>query len=133
SQPLYLDRGPYRGHWIVGDVNRPGMGRLFVDNVDGSGRHQASFHLFTGSTINAVGSTSGKAINRLALSPDSAVYIGTVLNIGNWPSGTAGPVIRLTFRDTAVFEILAMRSRKSADGNANGVELFFSQPVNPST
>jgi hypothetical protein len=133
SQPLYLGHGPYKGHWIVGDVNASGMGRLFVENVDNSGSYQASFHLFTGSSINSVGSTEGKAINRMAVSPDSAVYIGTVLRIGNWPAGAAGPVIRMTFRDTSIFEILALRSRKSAAGDANGVEIFFSQPVNPAT
>jgi hypothetical protein len=133
SQPLYLPYGPYKGHWIVGDVNAAGMGRLWIDNVDGSGNYQASFTLFTGTTINATGASEGKAINRLALSPDSAIYVGTVLKIGNWPSGTAGPVFRINFRDTSLFEILAVRSRKNAAGTANGIEVFFSQPVNPST
>jgi hypothetical protein len=133
SQPLYLNHGPYRGDWIVGDVNASGMGRLHVEEVDNTGNFQASFHLFSGSTINAIGSTEGKAINRMAMSPDSAIYVGTVLRIGNWPSGTAGPVFRVTLKDTALFEILAVRSRKSADGSSNGVEVFFSQPVNPAT
>jgi hypothetical protein len=133
SQPLYLDRGPYRGDWIVGDVNAAGMGRLHLEDVDNSGNYQASFHLFSGSSINAIGATEGKAINRLIMSPDSAIYVGTVLKIGNWPSGSAGPVFRVTFKDTALFEILAVRSRKNAAGTANGVEVFFSQPVNPST
>jgi len=133
SQPVYLNFGPYKGHWIMGDATISGMGRLFVENVDNSGNHQASFTFFTSGINNSGGTSSGKAINRLAVSPDSAVYVGTVLNIGNWPAGTAGPMTRLTFRDTAVFEILTMRSRKSADGTHNGVELFFSQPVNPAT
>lgn len=133
TQPLYLDRGPYKGHWIMGDANASGMGRLFVENVDNSGNYQASFHMFTGTTINAVGASEGKAINRLILSPDSAIYVGTVLKIGNWPTGSTGPVFRMTFRDTAVFEMLAVRSRKNAAGNANGVEIFFSQPVNAAT
>lgn len=133
SQPLYLPFGPYKGQWIVGDVNASGMGRFFVDNVDTSGRYQASYHLFSGSSINSTGTTEGKAINRLALSPDSAVYVGTVLKIGNWPSGNPGPVFRMTFKDTSTFEILAMRSRKSVDGATNGVEVFFSQPVDPAT
>ncbi len=133
SQPLYLPYGPYKGHWIMGDANAVGLGRMWVDNVDGSGNYQASYTLLAGSGINATGSSEGKAINRIALSPDSAVYVGTVLKIGNWPTGAAGPVFRMTFKDTSLFEILSVRSRKSADGTANGIEVFFSQPVNPAT
>ncbi len=133
SQPLYLTFGPYKGDWIVGDVTDAGMGRVHVDNVDNSGNYQASYHFFTGTSINSTGATETKAINRLAISPDSAIYVGTLLHPGNWPSGNAGPMFRMTFKDTATFEILAMRSRKSAAGTTNGVELFFSQPVNPTT
>jgi hypothetical protein len=42
-------------------------------------------------------------------------------------------VFRINLKDTALFEILAVRSRKNAAGTANGVEVFFSQPVNPAT
>jgi hypothetical protein len=127
SQPLYLSRGPYKGYWVVGDVNAAGMARLFVDNVDGT-NYQGSLVQFTGTSVNG-----GKAFNRLALSPDSAIYVGTSLTIGNWPSGAAAPMQRLVLSDTTVFEVLAMRSRKSASGDTNGVELFFSQPVDPAT
>ncbi len=133
TQPLYLDHGPYKGHWIMGDATISGMGRLFVDDVDNSGKYQGSFTFFTSGINTSGGTSSGKAINRLAASPDSAVYVGTVLNIGNWPAGTAGPMSRLSFRDTSVFEIISVRSRKSADGTQNGVEVFFSEPVNPTT
>ncbi|HAO99535.1 MAG TPA: hypothetical protein DCQ83_05775 [Fibrobacteres bacterium] len=133
SQPAYLNFGPYKGDWIAGDVNASGMGRLHVDQVDNSGNYQASWHLFSGSSINSAGTTEGKAINRIAVSPDSAIYVGTVLKIGNWPTGNPGPVFRITFKDTSVFEILAVRSRKNVTGDANGVEVFFSQPVNPAT
>ena|GEM_PF-976508 len=127
SQPLYLNNGPYKGYWIVGDVNGVGMGRLFVDNVDGT-NYQGSYAQFSGTATN-----NGKAFNRLAMSPDSAIYIGTALNYGNWPSGAMAPMQRMTLSDTSVFEILAMRSRKSVAGDTNGVELFFSQPVDPTT
>ena len=133
TQPLYLTFGPYQGDWIMGDATDAGMGRLHVDNVDNSGNYQGSYHLFAGTSINSTGATETKAINRMAISPDSAIYVGTLLHPGNWPSGNPGPIFRITFRDTATFEILALRSRKSADGTVNGVEVFFSQPVNPST
>ena len=133
SQPLYLNFGPYKGDLIVGDVTDAGMGRMHVDNVDNSGSYQASYHLFAGTSINATGATETKAINRLAVSPDSAIYVGTLLHPGNWPSGNPGPMFRITFKDTSIFEILAVRSRKSTAGTTNGVEVFFSQPVNPTT
>ncbi len=133
SQPAYLNFGPYKGDWIAGDVNASGMGRLHIEQVDNSGNYQASYHLLSGSAINSSGTTEGKAINRIAIAPDSAIYVGTILKIGNWPTGNPGPVFRMTFNETAVFEILALRSRKSADGSANGVEIAFSQPVDPTT
>jgi hypothetical protein len=134
SQPFYLDRGPYKGDWLVGDVNAPALGRLHLDNVDGSGNYQASLHLFTSGIDNATSGTSpGKAINRMTWSPDSAIYVGTLLNRGDWPSGAAGPMTRIAFRDSAAFEVLAVRSRKNAAGDSNGVEIFFSQPLNPAT
>jgi hypothetical protein len=127
AQPVYMTSGAYKGHWLVTDVNANGMGRVFVDNVDGT-NYQGSFTMFSGTNTNG-----SKAVIRMAVSPDSALYLGTMLNIGNWPSGAANPVIRMTLKDTAVFEILAMRSRKSPSGDTNGVELFFSQPVDPAT
>jgi hypothetical protein len=127
AQPVYINYGPYKGHWLVTDVNANGMGRIFVDNVDGVNQ-QGSFTMFSGTNTNG-----SKAVNRMVVSPDSALYMGTMLNIGNWPSGAASPVIRLTLKDTAIFEILAVRSRKSVSGDTNGIEVFFSQPVDPAT
>jgi hypothetical protein len=127
AQPVYLNYGPYKGHWLVTDVNANGMGRLFVDNV-GGGNYQGSFTMFSGTNTNG-----SKAVNRMVVSPDSALYMGTMLSIGNWPSGATSPVIRLSMKDTTVFEILSVRSRKSVSGDTNGIEIFFSQPVDPTT
>jgi hypothetical protein len=135
SQPAYLNFGPYKGQWIVGDANAFGMGRVVVDNVNDQERYQASFHLFAGATLNETGMGVGNraAINRITVSPDSAVYIGTAYRIGNWSAGAPGPLLRVTFKDTTIFEVMSIRSRKSADGSGNGIELTFSKPVNPAT
>jgi hypothetical protein len=139
SQPVYLTFGPYAGQWLLGDVNGIGMGRLWVDDVDSSGKHQASFTLFSGGALNKFGITgsgnaANRAVNRMIVSPDSALYIGSIYRRdGNWSSGATAPVMRVTFKDTSIFEIMAVRSRKSADGSANGIEIFFSEPVDSST
>jgi hypothetical protein len=131
SQPVYLKHGPYKGQWAVGDVNAGGVGRLYVDDVDSTGKYQASFTLFTGANIFTT--SESKAVNRMAWSPDSALYIGTLYRIGNWPGGEPSPAMRVTFKDTALLEIMAMRSRKSVSGDTNGVEIVFSEPINPAT
>src|SRR5690606_5074581 len=65
---------------------------------------------------------------------DSAMYIGSIYRIdGNWSAGDPAPVLRLTFKDTSVFEILAMRSSKNATGTQNGVVVDFTEPVDPAT
>lgn len=139
SQPMYMQSGPYKGQWLLGDVNGHGVGRLYIDNVDNQGRYQASFTLFSGGALNSFGiSGSGqrqyRAINRMVTAPDGAIYVGSIYRRdGNWSAGDPAPVLRLTFKDTSLFEILAVRSRKSADGQQNGVEIFFSEPVNPAT
>ena len=75
-----------------------------------------------------------RAINRMATAPDGGIYIGSIYRRdGNWSAGETAPVLRVTFKDTSLFEILTVRSRKSVDGSANGVEVFFSEPVDPTT
>lgn len=139
SQPVYMHDGPYKGQWLLGDVNGVGVGRLLLDDVDSSGRYQASFTLFSGGALNSFGITGSgmqlyRAINRMTTSPDGAIYIGSIYRRnGNWTAGPTAPVLRMTFRDTSLFEILTVRSRKSADGTANGVEVFFSEPLDPAT
>ncbi|MCD6024665.1 MAG: hypothetical protein K0Q91_1581 [Fibrobacteria bacterium] len=139
SQPHYMNHGPYKGQWLLGDVNGHGVGRLLVEDVDNLGHYQASFTLFSGGALNSFGITgtgnrANRAINRWATSPDSAIYVGSIYRRdGNWSAGETAPLLRLTFKDTSVFEILAMRSRKSADGTVNGVEIEFTEPVDPAT
>jgi hypothetical protein len=139
SQPHYMHHGPYKGQWLLGDVNGHGVGRLRVENVNGQEHYQASFTMFAGGSLNAFGITGSgnrayRAINRMATAPDSAIYIGSIYRRdGNWSAGETAPVLRVTFKDTSVFEILAMRSRKNATGTGNGVEIEFTEPVNPTT
>lgn len=139
SQPGYMNFGPYKGQWLLGDVNGQGVLRLQVEDVDGTGHYQASAMLFSGGALNKFGITgsgqhANRAINRIQASPDSALYIGSIYRVdGNWSAGEPAPVMRLTFKDTSLFEIMALRSSKNATGSANGIVIQFSEPVNPAT
>jgi len=139
SQPGYMNFGPYKGQWLLGDVNGVGVVRMQVEDVDNTGRYQASAMLFSGGALNSFGITgsgnrANRAINRIQVSPDSAIYIGSIYRIdGNWSAGETAPVLRLGFKDTSVFEIMAMRSRKNSAGTANGVEIEFTEPVDSAT
>lgn len=139
SQPGYMDHGPYKGQWLLGDVNGHGVLRLDVEDVDGAGHYQASAMLFSGGALNKFGITGSgqrahRAINRIHTSPDSAIYIGSIYRRdGNWSAGETAPVLRATFKDTSLFEIMALRSSKNASGDANGVIIEFSEPVDPAT
>lgn len=139
SQPGYMASGPYKGQWLLGDVNGHGVLRLDVEDVDGAGHYQASAMLFSGGALNKFGITGSgqrahRAINRIQASPDSAIYIGSIYRRdGNWSAGETAPVLRVTFKDTSLFEIMALRSSKSTAGDANGVVIEFSEPVDPAT
>lgn len=139
SQPGYMASGPYKGQWLLGDVNGHGVLRLDVEDVDGAGHYQASAMLFSGGALNKFGITGSgqrayRAINRIQASPDSALYIGSIYRRdGNWSAGETAPVLRVTFKDTSLFEIMALRSSKSTAGDANGIVIEFSEPVDPAT
>ena len=129
SQPIYVDRGPFEGDWIVGDINQQQLARIALDPVDGglnvNGKFNGSVHFFTGGFGNS-------AINRLSWHPTAPIlYVGTTSTAGNnWPTGSLKPFYQVSFNDAAVtdaFEMLGVKSR------ANGVEIEFSQPVAPAT
>lgn len=128
SQPLYLDRGPFAGDWIIGDNNSKGISRVTLDPVDGNDKYNGSATFFTNG-FGAAGSEAG--INRLSWHPDQEIiYVGTLGTLGNWPTSMAMPFYAVRFDHDAVaatFEIRAVRSRKG------GVEVELSQPVDASS
>ena len=121
SQPLYLDKGPYAGDFIVGDNNAPGLSRIALDQI-AEGQYNSALLFFTGGFGSA-------AINRLALHPkEDAIVVGTFLAQGDWPGGGEKPLYRISFANAAsAFEIRSLRSRQG------GVEIILSQPVNAAT
>lgn len=120
SQPLYMEKGPYAGDFLVGDDNSPGLSRIALDNVNGS---------FNGSMFFFTGGFSNNAINRLAMhSKEDAILVGTFLAMGDWPGGSVKPVYRVTFGNVA--SVMEMRSIHSRQG---GIEIVYSQAVDPAT
>jgi len=115
SQPIFLDKGPYKGQMIHGEVTHGGLKRVFVEKVNGE--YQGAVFRFT------QGLEGG--VNRLAWGDDGALYIGGIGNPGNW--STAGAywygLQRMTFNGQIPFEMLKVSAK------TNGLELEFTQPV----
>jgi hypothetical protein len=121
SQPMHLDRGPYRGDFVIGDVNSPGLSRVDLDTI-ADGQYNGGLFFFTGGFGTA-------AVNRLALNPKEDWFAaGTFLAQGDWPSGNPKPMYRVRFSSAGLpFEMRAIHSRQG------GIEIVFSQPVDPAT
>jgi hypothetical protein len=116
SQPLVLRTGRYKGDWLIGDVNSPGLVRVYLDRVD-SAINGAVFWFTQG--------MQNSAVNRMVYGPDSAIYIGTMMKgIGNWPGLDKSPLYRLTSKSTSeAFDMAAIRSLK------DGLEIEFTEAV----
>ncbi len=118
SQPAKLPTGPFAGDWVIGDVNNPGLVRVYLDRV-GDALNGAVFWFTKGMGY--------AAVNRIVPGPDGALWLGTLTTIGgNWPSGEKKPFYRLTAKEQGgAFDIRAVRSMD------DGLEIDFTQPVNP--
>ncbi|HRK79862.1 MAG TPA: DUF1080 domain-containing protein [Saprospiraceae bacterium] len=115
STPLYLDKGPYKGQMIHGEVTHGGVKRVFVEKV--GGEYQGVVFRFI------QGLEAG--VNRMVWGPDGALYVGGIGNPGNWQHyGTQWYGLqRLQYNNKPVFEMLAVRAR------SNGVEIEFTAPL----
>ncbi len=120
SQPVYLDKGTYAGDWLLGDVNNPGLVRIALDDVEGT---------YNGCVFWFGDGFRSRAINRLAWGKDGALYIGTVMNLGNWPTGENAPIFRLAPKAVTAPAFDARAIRHLADG----VEILLTQPADPAT
>jgi hypothetical protein len=120
SQPVYVEKGTYAGDWLLGDVNNPGLVRIGLDDVEGT---------YNGCVFWFGDGFKGRAINRLAWGKDGALYVGTIMAIGNWPSGASAPLYRIVPKTVAA-PAFDMRSIRHL---ADGVEILFTQAVDPGT
>lgn len=116
GNPLYLTFGPYAGQVLMGDVRHGGVQRYFLEKVGGEWQG-AGFHFIGG--VEA-------GVERLALGPDSMIYVGGVGDPGgtwDWNNTTFG-LQKLRVNGKTGFDMLAIRSL----GNS-GFEIEFTQPL----
>lgn len=118
SQPVQIRKGWFAGDWLIGDVNNPGLVRVYLDRVG---------DLYNGAVFRFSQGLGTAAVNRMIAAPDSGIIIGTITNIaGNWPAGEKAPLYRLSAKSQpSGFDIKAVRAFKG------GLELEFTQPVDP--
>lgn len=115
STPTFIDKGPYKGQMIHGEVTNGGIKRVFVEEVNG---------LLQGCVFRfCQGLEAG--VNRIAWSPKGDLYVGGIGNPGNWQhSGKKSYGLqRLVYNNKSTFEMLAIRAK------TNGIEIEFTEPL----
>jgi len=117
STPLWLDKGPYAGQMIHGEVTHGGIKRVFVEEVDGA--YQGCVFRFI------QGLEAG--VNRLRWSEDGVLYTGGIGNPGNWQhTGKKWYGLqRLEYNGESAFEMLAVRA------HTDGIEIEFTEALKP--
>ncbi|MEI9946273.1 MAG: hypothetical protein WDN26_18890 [Chitinophagaceae bacterium] len=115
SQPVPFNVGPYKNQMIYGDASYGGIQRVFAEKVDGE--YQGAVFKFTQGLEGA--------INRLTWGPDGTLYAGAIGSAGNWgqPAQLQYGLQKLTYNNTSVFEMLAVRAKP------NGIEIEFTEPL----
>jgi hypothetical protein len=112
--PFYLGGGPYKGQFLMGDLEWGGVQRYFVEVVNG--QYQGAGFVWMG------GLESG--VYRMAVGPDSMLYMGMMGESGDWNwNGQYHGLQKVAYNGTPAFEMLAVRSR------AQGMEIEFTTPV----
>ncbi len=116
TQPLLIERGPFEGQLLVGELTAGGIRRVALERVNG--QLQGALFRFT------QGLESG--VNRMAWGPDGSLYVGGIGAGGNWNwRNTQFGLQRLTPNGTVAFEMQTVRA------TPNGFEIEFTKPVDP--
>ena len=120
TAPVYLRNGPYKGQMLIGDIQRNGVMRVFLEKVNGS--YQGAVFKFA--------SGFECAIMRMVEGPDGTVFLGglgeNTANTGwSWNGKESGlQAIRPLGGAARAFEIRAIRSM-----GPDKMELEFSEPL----
>lgn len=119
STPVLLTEGVYAGQMVFGDVTYGGLQRAFLEEVDGE--YQGAVFRHT------AGLEAG--INRTAIGPDGAVYVGGIGEAGNWsePGKLRHGLQKLTPNGGVTFD---MTSMSVVDG---GFEITYTEPLSEET
>jgi cytochrome c len=114
SQPVPLNKGPYRNQMLHGEVTHGGIKRVFLEMVNGE--YQGAVFRFT------QGLEAG--INRLVWGPDGALYAGGVGMNGGWAwDNRQYGLQKLVYNGLPTFEMLAVRA------TPQGLDVEFTKPL----
>lgn len=119
SQMVELKDGPYAGQFLIGEVTARTLMRVGLEKTGGAWQGVCFKH----------SSEFPSGPNRLLMSPDGSIIVGSAGGNGGWVSGDRyWDLQRLTPTGTVPFEPLMIRSL-----GATGMEIEFTQPVAPSS
>lgn len=114
GQPVPIDKGPYQGQMIYGEVTHGGIKRVFLEKVGGA--YQGCVFRFT------QGMEAG--INRLVWGPDGKLYAGGVGMNGNWSHKANRFGLQcLDYNGTSTFEMLRV------EATPEGFDITFTEPL----
>ncbi len=114
GQPVPIDKGPYEGQMIYGEVTHGGIKRVFLEKVGGA--YQGCVFRFT------QGMEAG--INRLVWGPDEKLYAGGVGMNGNWSHNANRFGLQcLAYNGISTFEMLRV------EATAGGFNITFTEPL----
>ncbi|MBM2616492.1 DUF1080 domain-containing protein [Actinoplanes sp. LDG1-06] len=119
STPVLLKSGPYKGQFVIGDVTYGGLQRAAFETVHGVEQGAIFRH--------TQGLEAG--INRVALGPDGAIYVGGLGADGNW--GQEGKLRfglqKLTPNGKNVFDMKTMKATRT------GFKIEYTKPLSDET
>jgi hypothetical protein len=116
TQPVLIERGPYAGQILIGELTAGGLRRAYLEKING--QWQGAVFRFT------QGLNCG--VNRAVWGPDGSLYVGGIGAGGNWNwRDTRFGLQRLTPTGETAFEIFALRALP------DGFEMEFTRPVDP--
>ncbi|MBU7596258.1 DUF1080 domain-containing protein [Streptomyces sp. P38-E01] len=115
TNPVLMEKGPFKGQMVFGDVTYGGLQRAYLEEVDGK-KQGAVFRM-------TQGLESG--VSRLALGPDGAFYVGGIGGGGNWEQPGKLPYGLQKLKQTSedAMDIHSMEVTSS------GFDLTYTKPV----
>ena len=117
AQPFYLETGYYEGQWLVGDMLKPVLNRIFVDRVDGI-IQGAVFPFSNGLPCE---------VHRVVATPDGAYLSGASAFKSPWAEVSKTDCLfqKITPVEESVFEIKSIRALPG------GFDIEFTREVDP--
>jgi hypothetical protein len=113
GNPLLIEKGPFAGQLLLGDVAVGGIRRLFLEKVAGEWQGAA---FFFGNGLEA-------GVNRLMWGPDGHLYAGLCGQGSGWSYRQDFGLQKLKPNGKPVFEMVSVKARQG------GLEIEFTAPA----